>query len=109
MGPGYMPVLLSVGLVVLGGIIALRGVTVKGPPIDRGPLVPERLDPRRRHPVRVPDRYRRPGARDLRRRGHLGLRLDRREMEAGDRARRRPRDLLRAGLRLRAAAADPGA
>jgi hypothetical protein len=36
MGPGYMPVLLSIGLVILGGIIALRAVTVVGPPIEWG-------------------------------------------------------------------------
>ena len=36
MGPGYMPVLLSVGLVIFGGVIGLRAVTVDGPPIERG-------------------------------------------------------------------------
>jgi hypothetical protein len=36
MGPGYMPVLLSVGLLVFGGVIGLRAVTVKGPPIETG-------------------------------------------------------------------------
>jgi hypothetical protein len=35
MGPGYMPMLLSVGLILFGVIVALRGVTLQGPPIER--------------------------------------------------------------------------
>ena len=34
MGPGYMPVLLSIGLLVFGAVIGLRAVTVDGPPIE---------------------------------------------------------------------------
>ena len=36
MGPGYMPMLLSVGLVIFGGVIGLRAVSVDGPPIEYG-------------------------------------------------------------------------
>jgi hypothetical protein len=36
MGPGYMPMLLSVGLILFGLIVGLRGVTVPGPPVERG-------------------------------------------------------------------------
>jgi hypothetical protein len=36
MGPGYMPLMLSLGLLVFGGIIGLRAVTVDGPPIETG-------------------------------------------------------------------------
>ena len=36
MGPGYMPVLLSIGLLVFGAAIGLRAVTVDGPPIATG-------------------------------------------------------------------------
>jgi Tripartite tricarboxylate transporter TctB family len=43
MGPGYMPMLLSVGLVIFGAIIALRAVTVDGPPIERGLWYPSAL------------------------------------------------------------------
>jgi hypothetical protein len=43
MGPGYMPMLLSVGLLIFGGIIALRAVTVDGPPIERGLWYPSAL------------------------------------------------------------------
>jgi hypothetical protein len=43
MGPGYMPMLLSVGLIIFGGIVALRAVTVDGPPIERGLWYPSAL------------------------------------------------------------------
>jgi len=43
MGPGYMPMLLSVGLVIFGGIIGLRAVTTDGPPIERGLWYPSAL------------------------------------------------------------------
>jgi hypothetical protein len=43
MGPGYMPMLLSVGLVIFGGIIALGALTVDGPPIERGLWYPSVL------------------------------------------------------------------
>ena len=43
MGPGYMPLLLSIGLVIFGGVIALRAVTVNGPPIERGLWYPSVL------------------------------------------------------------------
>jgi hypothetical protein len=36
MGPGYMPALLSIGLLVFGAVIGLRAVTVDGPPIATG-------------------------------------------------------------------------
>jgi hypothetical protein len=34
MGPGYMPMLLSVGLILFGIVVGVRGFTVKGPPIE---------------------------------------------------------------------------
>src|SRR4030088_1591965 len=40
MGPGYMPVLLSIGLLVFGAVIGLRAVTVDGPPIATGRWYP---------------------------------------------------------------------
>ena len=40
MGPGYMPALLSIGLLVFGGIIGLRAVTADGPPIEPGRWYP---------------------------------------------------------------------
>jgi hypothetical protein len=40
MGPGYMPVLLSIGLLVFGAAIGLRAVTVDGPPIATGRWYP---------------------------------------------------------------------
>jgi Tripartite tricarboxylate transporter TctB family len=40
MGPGYMPVLLSIGLLIFGLAIGLRAVTVDGPPIERGRWYP---------------------------------------------------------------------
>src|SRR5215470_15737222 len=43
MGPGYMPMLLSVGLVIFGGVIGLRAVSVDGPPIERGRWYPSVL------------------------------------------------------------------
>jgi len=35
MGPGYMPMLLSVGLILFGAIVGLRAVTVQGPAFER--------------------------------------------------------------------------
>ena len=35
MGPGYMPMLLSVGLILFGVIVGLRAVTVQGPAFER--------------------------------------------------------------------------
>jgi hypothetical protein len=35
MGPGYMPMLLSVGLILFGIIVGLRAVTVQGPAFER--------------------------------------------------------------------------
>jgi putative tricarboxylic transport membrane protein len=43
MGPGYMPMLLSVGLVAFGAVIGLRSLATEGPPIDRGRLLPSVL------------------------------------------------------------------
>jgi putative tricarboxylic transport membrane protein len=43
MGPGYMPMLLSAGLVIFGAIVALRAITVDGPPIERGLWYPSAL------------------------------------------------------------------
>jgi hypothetical protein len=40
MGPGYMPVLLSIGLLTFGAAIGLRAVTVDGPPIATGRWYP---------------------------------------------------------------------
>ena len=39
-GPGYMPALLSIGLLVFGAVIGLRAVTVDGPPIEAGRRYP---------------------------------------------------------------------
>ncbi|HVV93580.1 MAG TPA: tripartite tricarboxylate transporter TctB family protein [Hyphomicrobiales bacterium] len=42
MGPGYFPVLLNVGIVTIGAVVALRALAVDGPPIEgvawRGPI-----------------------------------------------------------------------
>ena len=43
MGPGYMPVLLSIGLLLFGAVIGLRAVTVDGPPIEAGRWYPSFL------------------------------------------------------------------
>jgi Tripartite tricarboxylate transporter TctB family len=43
MGPGYMPMLLSVGLLVFGAAIGLRSVTIDGPPIETGRWWPSLL------------------------------------------------------------------
>ena len=40
MGPGYMPALLSIGLLVFGAAIGLRAVTLDGPPIATGRWYP---------------------------------------------------------------------
>ena len=108
MGPGYMPALLSIGLLVFGAVIGLRAVTVDGPPIETGRWYPSLL-------ILVAvllfalliDR--------------VGLALTtfvvavicafasgRRGMEASGRARHRARALLRPRLRLWPAPADPG-
>lgn len=34
MGPGYFPILLSVLIILVGLIVALRGLTIKGPPVE---------------------------------------------------------------------------
>jgi hypothetical protein len=42
MGPGYLPMALSLGLIVIGAIVAARGLVLQGPPIERAywrPLV----------------------------------------------------------------------
>jgi putative tricarboxylic transport membrane protein len=43
MGPGYMPALLSIGLLVFGALIGLRSVTIDGPPIEPGRWYPSLL------------------------------------------------------------------
>jgi Tripartite tricarboxylate transporter TctB family len=43
MGPGYMPMLLSIGLLVFGAVIGLRSVTIDGPPIEPGRWHPSLL------------------------------------------------------------------
>src|SRR4029078_10095479 len=43
MGPGYLPVLLSIGLLVFGAVIGLRAVTVDGPPIATGRWYPSAM------------------------------------------------------------------
>jgi len=40
MGPGYMPRLLSIGLLLFGGVIGARALTVAGPPIETGRWYP---------------------------------------------------------------------
>ncbi len=42
MGPGYLPMALSLGLVIIGAMVAARGLILQGPPIERAhwrPLV----------------------------------------------------------------------
>jgi hypothetical protein len=40
MGPGYFPVLLSWLIIIIGVIVAFRGVTIEGPPIEPVQLRP---------------------------------------------------------------------
>lgn len=40
MGPGYFPVLLSVGLIVVGAILAVKGLLVEGAPMRTDALRP---------------------------------------------------------------------
>src|SRR5262249_62006031 len=40
MGPGYMPRLLSIGLLLFGGVIGARALTVAGPPRPTRPRGP---------------------------------------------------------------------
>ncbi|MDB5569736.1 MAG: tctB4 [Hyphomicrobiales bacterium] len=41
MGPGFLPTVLSWGLVLIGGFILLRGLVVQGPPIESSALRPQ--------------------------------------------------------------------
>lgn len=43
MGPGYFPLLVSVGLLVFGIVFAARGVVLEGPPIEASRLRPTLL------------------------------------------------------------------
>jgi hypothetical protein len=43
MGPGYFPLLLSLGLLAIGGFIMLRSLVVSGEPIERIALLPQVL------------------------------------------------------------------
>jgi hypothetical protein len=40
-GPGFLPVLLSLGLLGVGGILALRALAVEGPAIEKSQFVPQ--------------------------------------------------------------------
>ena len=36
MGPGYFPVMISLGLLIIGGLLLARGFVLTGPALDRG-------------------------------------------------------------------------
>jgi hypothetical protein len=40
-GPGFLPVLLSTGLLGVGGVLALRALAVEGPSIEKSQMVPQ--------------------------------------------------------------------
>lgn len=40
-GPGFLPVLLSIGLLGVGGILALRALAIEGPAIEKSQVVPQ--------------------------------------------------------------------
>jgi hypothetical protein len=40
-GPGFLPVLLSIGLLGVGGVLALRALAIEGPAIEKSQLVPQ--------------------------------------------------------------------
>jgi hypothetical protein len=40
-GPGFLPVLLSIGLLGVGGVLALRALAIEGPPIEKSQVVPQ--------------------------------------------------------------------
>ena len=40
-GPGFLPVVLSVGLLGVGGVLALRALAIEGPPIEKSQVVPQ--------------------------------------------------------------------
>jgi putative tricarboxylic transport membrane protein len=41
MGPGYLPMLLSGGLVLIGSLLMLRGLSFAGPPLERSDPRPQ--------------------------------------------------------------------
>jgi len=40
-GPGFLPVLLSIGLLGVGSVLALRALAADGPPIEKSQVVPQ--------------------------------------------------------------------
>jgi hypothetical protein len=40
-GPGFLPVVLSIGLLGVGGVLALRALAVDGPAIEQSQIVPQ--------------------------------------------------------------------
>ena len=40
-GPGFLPVMLSVGLLAVGGLLALRALAIDGPAIEKSQVVPQ--------------------------------------------------------------------
>jgi hypothetical protein len=40
-GPGFLPVLLSIGMLGVGGILALRALAIEGPAIEKSQGVPQ--------------------------------------------------------------------
>ncbi len=40
-GPGFLPVVLSVGLLSVGGVLALRALAIEGPPIEKSQVLPQ--------------------------------------------------------------------
>ena len=40
-GPGFLPVLLSIGLLGVGGVLALRALAIEGPPIEKSQVLPQ--------------------------------------------------------------------
>jgi hypothetical protein len=40
-GPGFLPVVLSIGLLGVGGVLALRALAAEGPAIEKSEVVPQ--------------------------------------------------------------------
>jgi hypothetical protein len=40
-GPGFLPVVLSIGLLGVGGVLAMRALAVDGPAIEQSQIVPQ--------------------------------------------------------------------
>jgi hypothetical protein len=40
-GPGFLPVMLSIGLLAVGGLLALRALAIDGPAIEKSRMLPQ--------------------------------------------------------------------